>query len=709
MSGAGGPPGAYVLARMVAEGRIDRFEAETVQQHALRARDRVEEAILECGIMTEPDLLKFLASIYKTQFVSTSKLAKAQVASELLDLVPAKLAERLETFPVLFDKKAQVLSVVASDLHSVDVAKQIQLVTGARQVKAYVARPKAIRAAIHTHYYRRANAFASLLAEESKWGGAKIPSRPPARPADSASFSLDDGNDAAFGEPPTSPARPRAQRPGSDPGGAIDAPSSGAPLSAVTIEDGMPSIAVSFTTSDLLASLTAASRAARGDVDAAGEGPRSAPAEPVASETYLESLNVLVALLEQDRDELRGHSAKVARLCKKLCERAGLGDARMQGTLVAAYLHDVGKTSASYHLTALNVAQYEAHFAHAQKAYLAPVRLFESARLPEGAVQVLTHLYERWDGHGFPDHLGSKDIPLGARILAVAETFVDLTSTAKNPFRQQLTTKQACDAIGKLRGTIFDPTIVDLLRVVVLGDDLREKLLEDRRTVLLVDPDPEETTVLEMRLIGHGYQVAIARDAAAGLRRLAEGEVDVVVSELELPGEVDGFELLRRIRSGPKPRLPLMFLTRKGDRESVTRGLELGAADYVVKPASAEVVVAKTRHILDGAGARTGRGVSGSLREMALPDVIQVLSNGRKSGRLDIEAGGTKGEIHFGDGAIFDARFGSVSGAEAFYAMLLLADGDFLLDPEFRPSHNVIKLTTESLLLEGMRRLDERA
>jgi hypothetical protein len=120
-------------------------------------------------------------------------------------------------------------------------------------------------------------------------------------------------------------------------------------------------------------------------------------------------------------------------------------------------------------------------------------------------------------------------------------------------------------------------------------------------------------------------------------------------------------------------------------------------------------VAAKARHILDGAATpKAGpRGVTGTLQEMALPDVIQILSNGRKSGRLTIEAEGTAGEIHFGDGAIFDARFGAADGEEALYAMLLLSEGDFVLDPSYRPATNVIKQATESLLLEGMRRLDE--
>ena len=117
------------------------------------------------------------------------------------------------------------------------------------------------------------------------------------------------------------------------------------------------------------------------------------------------------------------------------------------------------------------------------------------------------------------------------------------------------------------------------------------------------------------------------------------------------------------------------------------------------------MVVAKVRQATTARPA--SRGVSGALSEMSLPDVVQVLSNGRKSGRLVLRAGGQSGEVWFKDGAIWDATFGAHSREDAFYAMLALTDGDFELDPGQAPSTRRIEASTESLLLEGMRRLDE--
>src|SRR5262249_45909656 len=96
-----------------------------------------------------------------------------------------------------------------------------------------------------------------------------------------------------------------------------------------------------------------------------------------------------------------------------------------------------------------------------------------------------------------------------------------------------------------------------------------------------------------------------------------------------------------------------------------------------------------------------------SLLEMALPDLVQILWHGRKSGSLRIRKGNESGEIHFSEGAVVNALWGKLRGEDAFFAMLNLTEGDFGLDPNFKPPSIVITASPEALLLEGMRRLDE--
>ena len=87
--------------------------------------------------------------------------------------------------------------------------------------------------------------------------------------------------------------------------------------------------------------------------------------------------------------------------------------------------------------------------------------------------------------------------------------------------------------------------------------------------------------------------------------------------------------------------------------------------------------------------------------------MVQVLFHGRKTGNLKITSGSAAGEIHFQRAPSSTRIWGDEGGASAFYAMLKLTDGDFALDPSFKPTERVIHQSAEALLLEGMRRLDE--
>ncbi|MCS6798472.1 MAG: DUF4388 domain-containing protein [Myxococcota bacterium] len=695
--------GLTILDRMVADGRIDVQDRERAVLQARRAGDHALDALIDTGGIGETDLLQYLANLYRTRYVTSRKLLRARIDPDALRVLPGRLAERLNALPVALDRRNSVLVVVASDLVEQDVARQVQLVSGVRDVQVYVARPATIRALVRLHYFGDRSGLDELAVRgigaasdadgagaAPRVGGLRDVADPMGTFSDSGLLELEPA-------PPRRPA-PVARTGNSDPLSApmavpppVPPPRSGSapmpPAPARVAEAAVPPPAGTIHAPEIAARLVAP----QGEV--------------VPARDHIETVNVLVALLERERGELRGHSAHTARLVRKMGERMRLPQAQVHAVQLAAYLHDIGKTSA-YHLTALNVHQYEGHRLQAARMVGTPARLFEAARLPTATVEALEHMYERWDGQGLPGKLRGKDIPLGARLLAIAESYTDLTANSRNPFRRVLHPKEACEALARHRETFFDPDLVDLLRVVALGEDLARRLLADRPTVLVVDPDAEETSVLELRLLEQGWDVALARTSHEARERVARGGVDVVVSEVDLE-PVDGFELLRALRE-QRPELPLVFLTRRADGDSVRRGFDLGAADYVLKPAAAELVLAKLQRVLADAGrARPARGVTGSLREMALPDVVQVLTNGRKSGRLEIATASGRGTIDFVEGAIWDARFGPHSGPDALYAMLRLQDGTFALDPAHRAERRTVHESAEALLLEGMRRLDE--
>lgn len=667
------PPGMKVLNRLLDENRIDQYAYERVLHHAQRTNQHAEDAIIEVGAMSEGDLLKYLGQLYKTQYVTTEKLARAHVDPAVLAMIPVRVAERLGVFPVLYKARGQSLALVAAQFEDVDMPRQIQVASAAKEINLYVARPSAVRAAIRKHYHNESRAFGALLAESGNPGPG------------SGIFGGESSSTMGFGNidlnlrdgtsiPPAEVSRPSS----ADDTRRLPQVSQTAPY--------MPP------PTDLR-------------LDPVDYGTEStAQGHSLLSKESIESTQILVALIEQSRAELKGHSGLVAALCRQMGNRLGLDTSTVSALVFAGLLHDLGKAS-TYHLTTLNVSQYEGHRAHAQKMYLAPLRLFEQVDLPPTVTKTLTHLYEQFDGRGFPARLAGKDIPLGSRVLGIAETYTDLTANPRNPFRKVLESEAALEAMASFRGSVFDPNLLDLFRAEVSASQAKGAL-DRRHTVLIVDRDVEETSILEMRLREQGFSVIIVRDPIEAQRTVQSSQIDIVVTEITLPPS-DGFELLRALRSIPKTHTtPVVFLSAKADRDTVTKSYELGASDFIVKPASPEVVAAKLRQLLT-ANRPEARGVRGSLREMPLPDVVQVLSNSRRTGKLVLRADDAVGEVYFAEGQIVHATFAEHEGDGAIYALLAARDGDFSLEPEVVAPKRTIKASPEALLLEGMRRFDE--
>jgi response regulator RpfG family c-di-GMP phosphodiesterase len=710
-----------LLRALVAEGIISQSDAEQAELYAKRRRLHVEESLLESEVLDEAQLLKFQAAHYRTYFVSTRKLSLAPISDALLKLVTHKLALKLCIFPVKYEARTGELSILTVEPDDPDVLKSVQFATRVSKVRALVARPAAIQAAIRQHFQNEVGAFAAVRHALEKPAAEPERARRPPHHDENTSAAAEDAlpafQERIFEAPDArrrtlssaEVVRTAAAAPPPPPIPHTATLAMSLYPHAMAVASPAPTTNMSVAASMIAAAMpTLGANAVRAtgtsDTKLSVVTPLEAAASGIAMHDYLETLNVLVALIEQDRGELRGHSMIVVRVTRRMCERLGLKPDEIDAISMAAYLHDIGKSSA-LHLTALNVAQYETHRQQAKKSYLTPNRLFEAVRLPDKVGPVLAHLYERMDGQGFPDRLSGKEIPLGSRLLAIVETYADLIGQSGNPYRRKLTPEEAWEVIARYKGKLFDPNLVDVLKLVVLGDDLRAKLLADRRRALLIDPDAEETIVLELRLVEHGFEVTIARNSTDAENELVN-EFDIVISEVDLK-PLDGFELLQKVRAAGNE-VPFVFLSQKDESDIAKRSFELGAGDFITKPASPDVVALKVNRVLDSGGRkRKAGGVNGSLSEMALPDVVQILFHGRKSGKLTIHSEGKRGEVHFRDGQIYDASFGEALHEEAFYEMLCLNSGEFELDTNFRPVERKIQMGPESLLLEGMRRLDE--
>lgn len=116
------------------------------------------------------------------------------------------------------------------------------------------------------------------------------------------------------------------------------------------------------------------------------------------------------------------------------------------------------------------------------------------------------------------------------------------------------------------------------------------------KRLLVVDDDQSVTKVLKRGLSYEGYAVEVANNGPEGLASVRDSGPDLVILDIMMPG-MDGLEVLRRLRAAD-PTLPVLMLTAKDAPADQVQGLDRGADDYVVKPFTFDVLLARVRALL---------------------------------------------------------------------------------------------------------------
>ncbi|HEX5362950.1 MAG TPA: response regulator [Gallionella sp.] len=117
-------------------------------------------------------------------------------------------------------------------------------------------------------------------------------------------------------------------------------------------------------------------------------------------------------------------------------------------------------------------------------------------------------------------------------------------------------------------------------------------------TILIVDDSPENLTLIG-NLLKNKYQVRVASDGPNALRIATSGDApDLILLDVMMPG-MDGYEVCKRLKSNPETMdIPVIFISARTEVEDETKGLELGAIDYIIKPVSPPIVLARVKNHL---------------------------------------------------------------------------------------------------------------
>ncbi len=177
--------------------------------------------------------------------------------------------------------------------------------------------------------------------------------------------------------------------------------------------------------------------------------------------SYLKSIKVFSNLLELRGDQFAGHGRRVADVARSMARKMELPEEQVLHIFVAGLLHDIGLIGAADRLLAQPVPRYSADELALYRCH--PVNAEQSLMALDDMQPVVALIrahHERFDGGGFPDKLAGAAIPLGARILAIADSFDDLQNghLAEPPATRQ----EARTLMRHARGQQFDPELLDV-------------------------------------------------------------------------------------------------------------------------------------------------------------------------------------------------------------------------------------------------------
>nr|HEX4317245.1 response regulator [Kofleriaceae bacterium] len=218
-------------------------------------------------------------------------------------------------------------------------------------------------------------------------------------------------------------------------------------------------------------------------------------------------------------------------------------------------------------------------------------------------------------------------------------------------------------------------------------------------TLLVVDDDEKFRTTLGRDLAEHGYAVRLAQNADEAERTLITDSIDILLTDLRMPGD-DGIDLLDRVRTlSAKTRTILM--SGYASARDYQRAIECGAVRVLCKPFTSSELLLAIRQAIE-----CETGFRGSIHGLSLVDLLQMFHYSRRSLAIVVD-GWTPGHVYVVEGRVVHATYRELSGEHAVRAILAMPAGSLrtMVLPEAVP--HTIERDLESLLLDALRTADE--
>ena len=176
---------------------------------------------------------------------------------------------------------------------------------------------------------------------------------------------------------------------------------------------------------------------------------------------YLDTIRALAAAIDAKDPYTKGHSERVAHTSVALAQELNLSDQDIENIEYTALLHDIGKIGIADNILGKNSSLTNKEFDKIKEHTVMGAKIIEPVDFLKNSYQAIYHHHERYNGKGYPDGIKSEDIPLSARIIAVADAYDAMGSD--RPYRKKLNKDKILKELKDQSGKQFDPEVVKTL------------------------------------------------------------------------------------------------------------------------------------------------------------------------------------------------------------------------------------------------------
>jgi len=293
-------------------------------------------------------------------------------------------------------------------------------------------------------------------------------------------------------------------------------------------------------------------------------------------EAFLGAMAALSFALEAKDNYIAGHSRRVTDIALAIGKKLALSEDELEDLRWGSLLHDIGKIAVDQLIVnkpgKLTAEEYEHVMTHSIVGASIVGPVVRNKRITE----VIEHHHAHYNGRGLHQKLEGKDIPLLARIVAVADAYDAMTST--RPYRAALSREEALAEIRREIGRQFDPLVANTFLEISAADIMPEK-----KKILIAD-DEESIRLLVRSVLSNDYAVIEAADGQEALEAAQDQEPALILMDILMPNK-DGLQACSEIKTNLSTKaIPVVMLTVIDQELDRKLSADLGADQYITKP-----------------------------------------------------------------------------------------------------------------------------